>query len=152
MMKKTIISLMLGLSIITTQAIHANASLFKAAQNGSLATVEEILKKSTANINKQDAQGNTPLHHAARMGRDSVVKSLLKYGASTAITNNSSGWTPLHTAAYYGKAEAALNIANKCTPEILNKRDNKGRTALGIATNRGNKEIIVLLKAKNALK
>ena len=75
--------------LLTAQDIH------KAAGQGDLDKVKEILEKNPELLDGEDVQGNTPLTLAANSGRKEVVEYLITKGADLNSTNTYK-YTPLH--------------------------------------------------------
>lgn len=68
-------------------------ALNHAAQNGDIATVEQIIKTGV-DVNRSDDRGNTALMRAVEYGHIEIVRMLLKAGADP-NAKNTAGWTPL---------------------------------------------------------
>ena len=112
--------------------------------------LELLLNLSTsASINAAGYSGNTPLHVAALSGYAAGVRVLLNYKANANLANHN-GHTPLHLAATKGFAETASMLL-KYAPSIeVNALDNKGRTALLLASEAGYLAVVKLLLEVNA--
>ena len=55
--------------------------MIKAAKNGQVARLKELLASGPALINARDKDGSTPLHCATWKGQQEVVALLIKAGA-----------------------------------------------------------------------
>ncbi|MGB0894458.1 MAG: ankyrin repeat domain-containing protein [Parashewanella sp.] len=120
------------------------APLHNAAKIGDVKMILLLVKKG-ADINKKDAAGNTPLAQAVLHGNLSAVQLLIKKGADI-NSQNTLGETPLMLAAQ----ESHLDMCDiLCGYEELNVniKNNKGNTALHIATENGDHHIVKLLLA-----
>ena len=84
-------------------------NIHRAARNGDLEEVEEILKKSTEKLNEKDIYGCTPLHRAAGCGHLKVVVKLVELGAKLNEKNHQ-GHTPFDSAGR-GNINNFLNVS-----------------------------------------
>ncbi len=83
-----LVVVILGL-FLTAQDIH------KAAAQGDLDKIKEVLEKNPELLDEKDVQGNTPLTLAANSGQKEVVEYLITKGADLNSTNTYR-YTPLH--------------------------------------------------------
>lgn len=116
--------------------------------------VVQTLVKTGIDLNYRNMEGFTPLLCAAEKGNIKIVKMLLDHGADCNYTgrlsdgNLGSGdpvivWTPLFNAALYGHPEVMkLLIKHGANVDF---RDERGRTALNTALQRGHKECVEIL-------
>ena len=136
-----------GALLVAGQDPQTDAALRKAAQDGDMQAVKDLLDKG-ANVNAKDDTGKTVLHWVAP-ARDNpeMVKVLVAKGADVNAKDN--------------EGETALMIAaSQSNPGILaelieagaevNAQNNAGRTALMAAAFRANVEEIKILLAKGA--
>lgn len=122
-----------------------------AAKRNRLA-VAEILSKDTHYVNRVDGELNTPLHLAAKFGRLAMIKILIKNKEKNHLNNratNRDGWTVLHMAAAHNKPDI-IEYLIKQDPELLNIMNNRGETAIKIASQLGNIEAVRALYSKDA--
>jgi ankyrin repeat protein len=78
-------------------SLTGSTAAHRAAQEGDLESLEEVLSALEDIVNKKDANGWTPLHEGARGGYLEVVQLLVEKGADiNEITAN--GETPLYWA------------------------------------------------------
>jgi len=104
--------------------------MLKAAKNGDVTTVSQLLAESPDLLSVRDSDGSTPLHCAAWKGHVAVVEALLDAGADIQDRNQNHHWgdTALHTAAHGNKkAVVELLLARGADPNALNPA---GRTPL----------------------
>jgi len=94
--------LVIGCVVTLTNLVCAMepSSLHKAAVQGDLAQLTEILKKG-AHVNEQDQRGNTPLHLAAQRGHGILVQFLVDHKADV-NRKNIFNYIPLHLASAEG--------------------------------------------------
>lgn len=83
--------LIFSASSFMAQDIH------KAAGQGDVARIEELLEKNPECLNAKDDQGNTALHYAAFSGQKAAAEFLIAHGADVDLSNIYH-YTPLHYA------------------------------------------------------
>jgi len=115
--------------------------LYRAAQNGDVATVKKILDEST-NVNQKGGGGmlndSNALDAASSEGHIEIVKLLLDRGANVNAAHGNMGWTPLSSAAWTGQTDVAKLLVDRGA-DI-----NKAIRALGNGL--GTRDAIELLK------
>jgi ankyrin repeat protein len=119
--------------------------ILKAAYEGDLKKVKEIIENDPNEINVQDSRGFTPLHLAAGKGHIEIVEFLINHGADIEL-EIFIGDTPLLVAARYarhGQYETIKTLLEHGAK--VNHKDKHGRTALHDAAMYSGKEIINLL-------
>jgi ankyrin repeat protein len=127
--------------------------------------IARILMVNGADINRKDPNGLTLLHDAAYSGRKEIARLLIARGARLDVKDQV-GKTPLdlaieekqrevlpllkplHMAAQTGEIEKLKELLQKY-PQLVDTRDEDGRTPLHLAALRGNKEIVQLLFNKD---
>jgi len=72
--------------------------IFKAVQNGDLATVRKLLKKEPGLVNQKNNSGKTPLHIASSSGNVQMAEFLIEMEANVNAKDKFKN-TPLHIAA-----------------------------------------------------
>ncbi|KAK2978328.1 hypothetical protein RJ640_000158, partial [Escallonia rubra] len=150
---------------------EGESALYVATENGHFMVVGEFLKHldlQTASIAANN--GYDPFHVAAKQGHLEVLMELLHSFPNLVMTTDSTNYTALHTAAAQGHTEvvnlllnADSNLANtvrnnvkgqnaefvleliKPDPSVTSLEDNKGNTALHIATRKGRIQIVQCL-------
>ncbi|XP_019621944.1 PREDICTED: ankyrin repeat domain-containing protein 17-like [Branchiostoma belcheri] len=95
--------------------------------------IVELLLAYGADPN-QSKDGSSLLHLATEQGRTKTVEALVQAGANRAALD-SDGHSPLHFAAANSNTELVKLLS---LPQILNKPDKDGLTALHLAADRGN--------------
>lgn len=123
--------------------------LHVAARKGSYQVLDFLLSKAVEHGYKPEAVTTfldkemiTPLHFAVEGGSIEAVKILLKFGASPTLTRGVQ-LPPLHLAAFQGQVEIVEAMVQQYGPEILQFRDEEGRTAIHLAvTSISSKELL----------
>jgi ankyrin repeat protein/L-ascorbate metabolism protein UlaG (beta-lactamase superfamily) len=145
----TKISIFLCLTAIFLFYSHAFQSapeeLFKAAKEGDLAKVQEMVGKNPELVKAKDEEGETPLHEAAAAGHIAIVEYLLTKGADIDARNNDNQ-NPLLHAAYYGKTPVVKLLLDKGAD--FKERDRYGRTVLHYPVREGYKDVVEILVKK----
>jgi uncharacterized protein len=109
-----LLSIVLAICLVRIARADEEPALHKAAKEGRLDAVKELLKDRAA-IRQADARGCTPLHVAAEHGKLTVVEFLLAEGAEINARSNPlfftglppAGHTPLHLAVAANHADVA---------------------------------------------
>ena len=120
--------------------------IIKAAKNGQVATLKELLTADPALINARDKDGSTPLHCATWKGQQEVVALLIKAGADVNAHNENGHWgtTPLHAAAHANQAAIAQLLIEAGAD--VKAQDREGRTPLFHTTFHKAKAVAKLLE------
>jgi ankyrin repeat protein len=121
--------------------------LFKAAQNGDVEAIQNILNEKEMDVDVADENGLTALHLASSRGHLQVAKLLLENGAKI----NQKGMfdkTALHLAATNGHfAVAELLLENGA---VIDLKHSRGFTALHLAVENSKLELAELLLENGA--
>lgn len=121
--------------------------LVRAAGQGDIGTVRELLEKG-ADVNTRDPEsGWTPLMSTAFSGNIDIVELLIKKGAHVNAQDKFS-WTPLMIASRSGHADIARVLLDAGAD--VNAKTNTGYTSLMAASKQGYADIVKLLLAKGA--
>ena len=83
-------------------------------------------------MNSQDENSTTALHWAMQFNRVSIVRLLLARPETKMEITDDYGDTAIHYACWHISAEVVRLYCQdaRCTPDLLNKKDNAGRTPL----------------------
>lgn len=136
---------LLPVSVNCTVQSDLNLDFFSAIFKGSVAEIEESLKKG-ANINATE-NGMSTLLVAAFQGDEDVIELLRSKGLDV-NEKNCDHWTALHVAAFRGKEEAVRLLLSKGAD--ANIRDLCHSTPLHEAAIEGNTNVVKLLLAGGA--
>jgi ankyrin repeat protein len=125
-------------------------NLFEACAAGSVGDVERLLKQDPRLVAERSHDGWTPLHLAAFFGHLDLVEKLLEAGAPMlTISNNNEANLPIHAAAAGRRNEVVrLLVERGCPPDA--RASDQGYTALHLAANNGNVELIEFLLRSGA--
>ncbi len=136
---------------------HGETALMFAAQEGHL-KIAELLLDNGAEINAQNNIGRTALVVAVFWDNSGVAELLLKSGAAV-NTISEDGWTALMWAAVSGNSGITKLLLKKSADIGIESKEEKiggtrikpwevkrGKTALEIAEQQGNTEIVKLIK------
>ncbi|HUU20210.1 MAG TPA: ankyrin repeat domain-containing protein [Sedimentisphaerales bacterium] len=120
--------------------------IHKAAYEGDLKKVKEIIDRDPNQINVQESEGFTPLHLASSKGHIEIVEFLLNHGADIEL-EIFNGETPLMLAAQYARHGQQYETIKTLLEHgaKVNHKDENGRTALHDAAMYSGKEVINLL-------
>ncbi len=84
--------------------LHGTENLLhRAAKEGNVVVVSELLVCGDRNLSAKNADGQTAVHLACFYGREEVLKALIRYGANVNAAD-ASGYSPLHFAAQANQA------------------------------------------------
>ena len=134
--------------VILDQGVHPN--IFEACAAGLAGDVARLLKEDPKLVAERSHDGWTPLHLAAFFGHLDAVKMLLDSGAPMlAISNNNESNLPINAAAA-GRRNAVVQllVERGCPPDA--RSSDQGYTALHLAANNGNVELIEFLLRSGA--
>ena len=104
--------------------------IIKAAKNGQVTRIKELLAADASLINARDNDGSTALHCATWKGQREVAALLLVSGADVNAHNRNEHWgtTPLHAAAHANQAAIAQLLLDRGAD--VNAKDMEGRTPM----------------------
>ena len=97
----------------------------------------------------EPTDGGSPLHWAAFHDRVDTIRVLLQRGARL-DAKNKDGELPIHVAARTNKVEAFFIMLMK-NPDLLNARDDKGRTPIDTARKHGSRNILLALNLRKRI-
>eukprot|EP00931_Biecheleriopsis_adriatica_P013940 TRINITY_DN115493_c0_g1_i1.p1 TRINITY_DN115493_c0_g1~~TRINITY_DN115493_c0_g1_i1.p1 ORF type:complete len:213 (-),score=62.86 TRINITY_DN115493_c0_g1_i1:77-676(-) len=118
------------------------ASIFEAAGEGNIATMNEFMDADDFDIDAKDAAGNTALHCAALNGEAAAGSLLVECSASVDVTD-AHGNTPLILAGIHDKRLSASMLLWAGAERDL--QNEKGNTALHEAAISGAKDVAWLI-------
>jgi len=113
-----------------------------AAAKGSPTFVRLMLENKMLDINKKDTEGVNAFWIAARFGHGGVMGVLAENGIDV-LNTDSKGYNALHVAAKFKYDNLVKMLVNSKYP--LDEQTNDGETAVAIASQRGNFEILKTL-------
>ena len=142
-MKKT--ALLLFFLFVTHSAFAQNAEIHKAAYNGDINKVRELLQKGVK-PDERDSFGGTALHAAMFQKNMQIVKLLLQNGFNINAQGTQNGYTPLHDAVWANNLEAAKLLLDEGAKTNLKGKD--GLTPFGKAKNEGKTEIVKYFESR----
>ena len=105
-------------------------------------TVRDIANSKEVDINDTD---DTPLMCAMGWNQREVVRFLLTQPELQLDKRDSIGWTALHLGCQYSTDIAVLRLFcqdRRCTPSVVNIKNNDGMTPLMVAVYYGSREIV----------
>ena len=123
--------------------------LTKACMVGDIAKVEAILAEGEVDANNVDDGGCTPLYYAMMFNHPNIVSKLLATVDIKVDVTDSYGETGLHEACGNNNVECVKLFTKdkRCTPDVLNMRDNNGESAVMAAVKRGHLESVRAMAA-----
>jgi len=135
---------------INHQTKLGQTALFIAAQKDEKDLALLLIRKG-ANVNLLSRKGFSAAYAAVENGDLEILEALAKAGADLDVQGTpgiggSTGWTPLMLAAATGKVEIVRFLKNQGVD--LDKTDTDGDTALDLAEQRFDSEIIKILREK----
>ncbi|MGB2863329.1 MAG: ankyrin repeat domain-containing protein, partial [Sedimentisphaerales bacterium] len=104
------------------------------------------LIEGDTDVSRRTPNGTTPLDRAVVAGLKDIAELLIAKGADVNAKDNWD-WTPLHSAVYGNKDIVELLISEGAN---VNARDGASRTPLWYAKDKGNTEIVELLRKHGA--
>lgn len=107
-----------------------------------LDVIEELLSKSVVQVNARDSLGNTPLILVLEHEQPDLALTLLSFTETDAAAANNQGDTALFIAAAKGFAMIVERLLGGVD---VNARDKSGNTALNLAVQHGQRDVVQLL-------
>lgn len=126
---------------------HGHNDLMCAALEGNTATVKRLLEIGL-DVNAKDDEGRTALMFAVTNLHHDTVNLLLENGADVNLSSND-GCTALMLAASANDVDLVHNLMRHGA-DVTGKFHDSGKTALALAEEKGNKEIVKLLQVARA--
>ncbi|XP_063087927.1 E3 ubiquitin-protein ligase MIB1 isoform X2 [Cavia porcellus] len=125
----------------TQESGDLNEELVKAAANGDVAKVEDLLKRPDVDVNGQCA-GHTAMQAASQNGHVDILKLLLKQNVDVEAEDKD-GDRAVHHAAF-GDEGAVIEVLHLGSAD-LNARNKRRQTPLHIAVNKGHLQVVKTL-------
>ena len=143
------VSLIITFLILTAcWAFGQSAEIHKAAYNGDINKVRELLKKGV-NPDERDSFGGTALHAAMFQKNMEIVKLLLENQFDVNAVGPQNGYTPLHDAVWAENVEAVKLLLDKGAKTNIKGKDSL--TPYGKAKKEGKKEIVKLFESRGIM-
>lgn len=131
--------------VLEFRDVHCSTILHSAAGRGQVEVVKHLIA-SYDMISSIDDKGNTPLHVAAYRGQLSVLEALIQASPSSTSVVNKAGETFLHVAVAgfqtpsFRRLDQQIELMKQLVSskrfiieDIINSKNNEGRTALHLA-------------------
>ena len=135
----SIVRLLKSSPVLHKEAVQQKLSI--ACVKGDIETMKDLLSGGLVDINDGFiGLGFTPLMFATARNQTSIVSMLLTYNDLVLDKATEDGYTALHLACLGGKYAiiSLLGSDRRCTPVVLNKKDNDGDSPLMWAVITGN--------------
>lgn len=134
----------LAAALILGIAVSAENSIHRAAHQGDVALLQELLAKKGIDVDARDSFGGTALHGAMFQENITIVEMLLDAGFDINAIGPRNGYTPLHDAVWANNIPAARLLLAKGARTDIKGKD--GMTPYEKAVNEGKTEIAELLQ------
>ncbi len=121
-----------------------NNRLFEVSEQGDVDAILRLLGQG-ADIAASNANGETALHSAAAHNQVNATRLLIEKGANV-NAQTISGWSPLHSAARFGSTDVVSILL--LSGSDRDYRNNAGRTALSLAQQAQQAEVIRVLQSR----
>ena len=128
-------------------------ALHIATYAGYTQVVKNLLKIKGVKVDAVNKTGETALHLASSLGDSQIVEVLLKNGKANPLLVDNDGKSALHFIATYGfisLKDDVSDVINLLLQEgaNLHSLDNNGKSALQIATQNGNENVVKVIMEK----
>jgi ankyrin repeat protein len=90
--------------------------------------VKTLLGRGKVDVNCKDIKGQSPAFICCIVGHVKILHLLIQHGADLTLADTS-GESPAHVASMYGRVKM-LALINNVNADLINQRDNQGRTPL----------------------
>ncbi len=122
-----------------------DAEIHKAAYNGDIKRVQELLSKGV-NPEARDSYGGTALHAAMFQKNMEIVTLLLEHNFDVNAVGPQNGYTPLHDAVWANNIEAVKLLLDRNAKTDIKGKD--GLTPFAKAKKEGKSEIVKLFESR----
>ena len=139
MIRDTFLICLIVISTSLPLAVFCEDSLHKAAYNGDIGLVKNILKNNV-DPDARDSFGGTALHAAMFQKNIGIIKLLIDYGFDVNAKGLSNGYTPLHDAVWANNLEAVKIMIEHGARKDIRAKD--GLTPYEKAKGEGKKDIV----------
>lgn len=119
-----------------------DTALHKAAHQGEISTIEELIKSGEIEVNAPGAQDRTALHRACGSNQLEVVQLLLTLGAEKDKVDKA-GRTPLHWASIGGHCDVVEHLLS--IQVKVNEQTGSGQTVLHSAVDGDKLDVVKAL-------
>ncbi|EHB12678.1 E3 ubiquitin-protein ligase MIB1 [Heterocephalus glaber] len=126
----------------TQESGDLNEELVKAAANGDVAKVEDLLKRPDVDVNGQCA-GHTAMQAASQNGHVDILKLLLKQNVDVEAEREG-GRRASFLKSAFGDEGAVIEVLHRGSAD-LNARNKRRQTPLHIAVNKGHLQVVKTL-------
>ncbi len=134
------------LLILSAGSVYGqNAEIHKAAYNGDIKKVQELLRKGV-NPDERDSYGGTALHAAMFQKNMEIVKLLLEHHFDINAVGPQNGYTPLHDAVWANNIEAVILLLDRKAKTNIKGKD--GLTPFAKAQKEGKSDIVKLFESR----
>ncbi len=142
--KNTFLICLLAISVSSPTTAFCKDSLHKAAHNGDIGLVSNILKNNV-NPDERDSFGGTALHAAMFQKNTEIITLLINHGFDVNAQGLSNGYTPLHDAVWANNLEAVIILLKHGARTDIRAKD--GLTPYEKAIKEGKKEIVSYMES-----
>lgn len=145
MMRSAPLISILAISFLYPASAFCKDSLHKAAYNGDIELVREILKNKV-NPDERDSFGGTALHAAMFQKNTEIITLLINYGFDVNAQGLSNGYTPLHDAVWANNLDAVKVLITHGARTNIRGKD--GLTPYEKSLKENRKEIAEYLRSR----
>ena len=142
---RNVLLIIVFLILTASWAFGQSAEIHKAAYNGDIVKVRELLKKRV-NPDERDSFGGTALHADMFQKNMKIVKLLLEHGFDVNAIGPQNGYTPLHDAVWADNLEAVKILLDKGARTNIKGKDEL--TPYAKAKQEGRKELVKYFESR----
>jgi len=126
---------------------HLRTPFYIACRDGHIEIVKLLLSDSRVDINKGNYDDWTPFHSTCKNGHIEIVKLLLNEKRVDVNKATKDKATPFSIACWNGHIEIVKLLLESGKEIDIRKKDDKGKTGLDRAKEKGKKDIIKLIES-----